>query len=290
MKTHSLVLTALLSFIVAFATAHYTAPKADNEAAAASAYDRVLQSGILRCGYSVVAPYFTKDAATGALGGIWYDLTEQVADHLGLKTVWVQEVGLGEIATALDTGRIDMFCGGLWTAGQRVRAVDFLKPSAFEPLLAYVRTNDHRFDASLALLNNPDLRVSAIDGEGGGLAATEEFPKATLISLPQSASYADMYNQVATGKADVFFAAPSGAAVYIKNNPGIVRPIVTQPLRIFPLAFAVRYGEDKLRDMLNQAQDDVLMNGSMEKVLSAHEVNKGDFWRVARPYAQPQAQ
>jgi len=253
-----------------------------------SAYDRVLRTGTLRCGYAVFAPYMTKDPATGALGGIWHDFTEAIGDHLGLKIVWVEEVGLGEINTALDTGRVDVYCAGLWTAGKRVRVVDYLDASAYEPALAFVRVDDHRFDNDLSLINDPGISVSAIDGEGAGLIAAEDFPKAKSVSLPQMSNYADMFNQVATRKADVTFAAPSGAAVFLKNNPGTLRPILNKPLRIFPVALAVKYGENKLRDMLNQAQKDVIYNGKMDKIIAQNEVNKGDFWHVAVPYMIPQ--
>jgi polar amino acid transport system substrate-binding protein len=288
MKLPQILLVAVISVAVTMATVFVAMPRqADfsSNAAAETAYARVMRTGEIRCGYAVYAPYFTKDPATGAYGGIWHDFTEAVADHLGLKVVWAEEVGLGDIGTALDAHRIDVFCGGLWTAGKRERSIDFLRPSAFEPILAYVRADDHRFDAGIDALNDPAIRVSSIDGEGGGLVAAEDFPKATMVSLPQMATYADMFNQVVTGKADVLFAAPSGASVFLRNNPGTLRPL-PQKLRVFPVSLAVRYGETDLRDLLDQAQDDVIFNGRMDSILSQYELNKGDFLRVAKPYQQ----
>ena len=208
-------------------------------------------------------------------------------DHLGLKVIWAEEIALSDIGAALDSGRIDAFCAGLWTAGKRVRAVDFLSPSAYEPMLVYVRTDDHRFDADIAAIGDPTVRISTMDGEGGGLIATEDFPKAKFVSLPALSGYADMFNQVVANKADLLIAAPSGAAVFIKNNPGVLRPIALQPLRIFPVSLIVGYGQDRLRDMLNRGQQDILDNGQMQKIIARYEVNKGDFWPVAKPYAQP---
>lgn len=283
----------LLAFLAGIAGAYVKDSVLSHKASEApivakeSAYDRVLQKNELRCGYSVYPPYFIKDPTTGALSGIWHDLAEVMADHLGVKIVWAEEIGLGDMGIALDSNRIDMYCGGVWTAGKRLRSVDFLKPSAFEPILAYVRADDHRFDNDLSLLNNSNVTVSVIDGEGGALTAAEEFPKAKTASLPQTANYADMFMQVIAHKAVFLLSAQSGAAVFLKSNPGTLRPIM-KPIRLYAASFVVKYGEDKLRDLLNQAQDDVIYNGEMEKILSRYEVNKGDFWRVAVPYAPPQ--
>jgi polar amino acid transport system substrate-binding protein len=253
-----------------------------------TAYDRVMRTGEIRCGYTSYPPYLMKDVTTGVISGIWHDLTEAVADHLGLKIVWAEEVGYSDISIALDSGRIDMYCTGLWTAGKRVRVVNFLKPSAFEPMLAYVRFDDHRFDTNITKINDPNVSISTMDGEGGGLIAREDFPKAKLVSLPQLSTSSDMFNQVVMRKADVVISAPSGVAGFIKANPGSLRPVPSKPLRVFPVSLVVKYGESDLRDMINQAQEDIIYSGKMDKFISMYEVNKGDFWHVAVPYTVPQ--
>jgi polar amino acid transport system substrate-binding protein len=285
MKLAQILLVLILSAAVSFGVVKLTAQQTSSVASKESVYDRVLRPNELRCGYSVYAPYFTKDAATGQFGGIWHDVTEAIGDHLGVKIVWAEEVGLGEISTALDNGRIDMFCGGLWTAGKRVRAVDFLEPTAYEPMLVYVRGDDHRFDDNLTSINDPAVKIATIDGEGGGLVAMEEFPRATFVSLPQMSGYPELFNQVAQGKADALLSAPSGAAAYMKSNPGILRPASMQAVRIFPVGFVIAYGDNKLRDMVDTAQSDIINNGILEKILSKDEVNKGDFWRPVKPYS-----
>lgn len=290
MKPWHLILVIMVSVVTTLITARYVVPQgiAVSSAHEESAYERVLRTNTLRCGYDVTSPYFIKDPKTGALSGIWYDFTEAVADHLGIKVIWTQEIGRGDISAALGSNKIDAYCSGLWSAGKRVRVIDYLHATAYEPLLPYVRSQDHRFDHNLNAINDPSVRVSTMDGEGGGLVASEDFPKAKLVSLPQLANYADMFNQVVTNKADILFAAPSGVAPFLKNNPGTLRPLADKPLRIFPVSQAVLYGEGELRDMLNQAQDDVINNGTMDKIISKYEVNKGDFWRITKPYAPPQ--
>lgn len=284
----TLLLAVILSAITAFAVVKLSSAPASIPPHKETAYERVMRTGTLRCGYGVYPPYFTKDPASGNFGGIWHDLSEAIGENLGLKVEWTEEVGLGDIGAALDAKKIDIYCGGLWTAGKRVRAVDFLNPIHYEAMFVYVRTDDHRFDANISLINDPAVKISKIDGEGGGLVATEEFPNATPVSLPQLSGYADMFNQVVTKKADLLLAAPTGASAFLKNNPNTLRPILNQPVRIFPMALAVRYGENELRDLINQAQDGLFNSQKVEKIILKYEASKGDFWRVIKPYEAPQ--
>lgn len=282
MRIFLTILTAVL--ISALVTKMFLTPQQSAASAKETAYERVMRTGELRCGYAIFAPYFTQDATSGALGGIWHDLTEAVAADLGLKVVWAEEIGLGDIPAALQAKRIDVYCGGLWPAGNRVRGINFLTPTAYEPILVYVRKDDHRFDQDIQKINKPEIKISTMDGEAGSAFAAEFFPAAQTLSLPQLSSYADMFNQVVTGKADVIFTAPAGAAFFMKNNPGLLRPLTQHPIAIFPVSLGVKYGEPDLRDMLNQAQANIINNGTMEKILQKGEVNRWDFWRVAKPY------
>lgn len=287
MKT--ILTAALVGFLAAFVGVKMFVPAGQDGLSAAreTAYERVMRTGVLRCGYFVAAPYLMKDVQTGKFSGIWHDYTEALAADLGLKVEWAEEMGLGDFPTALNNGRIDAYCAGLWSPGARIKVVNYLDPTAFEAMLPYVRVDDHRFDNDLSLLNNKDIKVSTIDGEGGGMVADEDFPLATKLSLPQLSNMADMFNQVVFKKADVFFTTPSAMLEFEKNNPGKLRALADKPLRVFPVSLAVKNGEDTLRHMLNMAGRNVLYNGKMDKILTKYE---GDgervFWRVTPAYVK----
>ncbi|MBI1309290.1 MAG: transporter substrate-binding domain-containing protein [Proteobacteria bacterium] len=253
-----------------------------------SAYERVMRTGVLRCGYIVWAPYITKDPKTGEISGIWHDFTEEIGKVLNLKIVWAEEVTYGDIAASMQSGRVDAFCGGLWAVGERIRVIDFARPITFQPILPYVRTADHRFDHDLSLINSPQVKVSTIDGEAGELVAQEDFPKAQLASLPQLSPASDMFNQVVTGKADVFFANPGSMSTFLANNPGKVRALDVKPLRIFPEAYAVAYGQGDLREMLDKASRALIYQGIVDKIVQKYETPGAGFWRVAPDYIKPE--
>jgi ABC-type amino acid transport substrate-binding protein len=57
-----------------------------------SAFDRILRTQTIRCGYVVYPPSIIKDPNTGRLSGIFYDITEKMGERLNLKIEWTEEV------------------------------------------------------------------------------------------------------------------------------------------------------------------------------------------------------
>ena len=56
-----------------------------------SAYDRVMRTNEIRCGYGIYAPWIQKDLVTGEIKGVMADVAEAVAKQLDMKLVWGEE-------------------------------------------------------------------------------------------------------------------------------------------------------------------------------------------------------
>ncbi|MGQ0527879.1 MAG: hypothetical protein ACT4OY_07645 [Alphaproteobacteria bacterium] len=69
----SIVLAIILSF--AFILPAFAAENA-------STFDRVMKSGTIRCGYPIWMPVIYKDAQTGELKGLLYDLMQEAGKRL----------------------------------------------------------------------------------------------------------------------------------------------------------------------------------------------------------------
>lgn len=71
--TNSLAVAALLLSIVAVwsAVGGANGGKAPKE----TAFERIMRTGTMRCGYVVWAPYLSVDPKTGQMGGVAYDYT-----------------------------------------------------------------------------------------------------------------------------------------------------------------------------------------------------------------------
>jgi ABC-type amino acid transport substrate-binding protein len=132
----------------------------------------ILSRGTIRCSYLVYPPYLLKDANTGKLSGIMFDIMEEIGRGSELKIEWVEEVGYESIFTSVNSGRDDLFCGGLWPNASRVRAGTFSVPVFYSVVKAWGRSDESRF-SNLSGINSPDIRIAT----GGA-----PLPRAGLVS------------------------------------------------------------------------------------------------------------
>jgi ABC-type amino acid transport substrate-binding protein len=256
-------------------------------ALAESAYDRVVRTGTLRCGYFSAYPFLAKDPNTGALEGIFYDYVEGVAAALSLKVAWTEELGLGDYPAALATGRIDAFCSGLWMTAERARGSDFTQPLFYMPLFLFTREGDTRFDADPGALNDGAYTIASLEGSATGTIAREHFPNAKLHEIPQIMSTAEMFVSLALGKADAVVYDFFTYSAYAAHNPGKIRRASDEAVKVYPIAMAVGAGEERLRRMLSNATAEMHLSGAVERILAKHERYPGAIYRVARPYVVP---
>jgi ABC-type amino acid transport substrate-binding protein len=257
-----------------------------------SVYDRVLRTGTIRCGYIVWPPFMDKDPKTDSFSGMNYEYAEAVASVLGLKIEWTAEIGPGENVEALRSGKIDAVCtaeGPLIPS--TIRYLSYSEPFAYFPFHLYGRADDHRFDADVAAVNNPSVRIAVIDGDISTHIAQTSFPKAAHDTIPQVASPTQMMLDVATGKADIVINDPFSMKGFITNNPGKLRRIgPDDPVAVIPNTFSVLRGSDsrEFLDLLNQAIENVKYTGKEKLIFEKYKAGKDlGFYPTALPYSAP---
>ncbi|MDR3425756.1 MAG: transporter substrate-binding domain-containing protein [Alphaproteobacteria bacterium] len=75
-----------------------------------TAYERVIRTRTLRCGYALWPVVEDIDPTTKVLKGTAPDFANALAAKLDIKIKWVQEVIWGEQVEALNSGKIDAIC------------------------------------------------------------------------------------------------------------------------------------------------------------------------------------
>lgn len=241
-----------------------------------TAFERVMRTNTLRCGYGIWAPGLTKDAQTGQLGGIFYDYLNAIGQHTGIKIEWASEVGWGDFPAALNSGRIDAMCFGAWPKAQTAKEVLFTKSVYTLPIRAYVRADDTRFDGQLAKANDPAITIATMDSELSSQIAAAQFSAAKTLSVPQLSDAATLLLNVATSKADITFTDAWTASLYMQKNPGQIKAVTeTVPLRQFGHTIPVALGEQNLVALLNAATDEMLGNGEMDAIIAKHSTIPG---------------
>jgi ABC-type amino acid transport substrate-binding protein len=279
-------LTLLLSAALAFVVAKYAVPQSASTAITKeSAFARVMRTGTITCGYVVIPPQLGRDPNTGKLFGVGVDLTEELARRLNLKVNWAEEVSFATMTEGFNAGRYDVFCqpGYRWVPA--ARGMDYGEPVFYSATSAYVRADDVRFDNDLTAINDPSVRVATIDGEAGAFLRESDFPKSSATAMPQNTDISFLFEAVASGKADVVFANPLMIMPYLLSNPGKLKRIESnKPLRIHSHAFGFGKGEQDLANLFNLVMEEMLDDGTVDRILSSYEKIPDSFVRLKRRF------
>lgn len=249
-----------------------------------SAYDRVMRTGTIRCGYFLYPPVLMKDPNSGKFSGIFYDYIEALAKNLSLKVDWAEEIGLADYPAALESGRIDAYCAGTWIRGSRARVHDYIEPLYYLPLYVYVRKDDHRFDKDPYILNAPQYTLAILEGGATETVRQELFEKSKAYTLSQLTSPAELFMSLAEGKADALIYDPFQFQNYDKNNPGILRQASQEKIKIFPNAVAIARGQQEFQRMLSLTTQEMHLSGQIEKIIDNYETYNDSIFRPSLPY------
>ncbi|MCB1558534.1 MAG: transporter substrate-binding domain-containing protein [Alphaproteobacteria bacterium] len=240
-----------------------------------SAYDRVMETQTLRCGYFVWAPYFSIDLETGEKSGVYHDMIEELGKVLGFKIEWSHEYALGQQVEALRTGKVDALCADGPFTRSAMPYVSYSDPYMF--LLGYVYgAKDNPKAKSFETLNSEEARFTLIDGDGAAEFIEINFPNAQLLSMPASYDPSQLALNIVTGKADAMINDPITFMSYREEDRAKMVRVSDDPIAILPMVMSVDKGQRDLLDTLNQGLS--LMNdiGIMDRVIRKYDP-KGDM-------------
>jgi ABC-type amino acid transport substrate-binding protein len=289
MKQHRIAYLALAIALAALVVAVIQPDKGQQTTAPAkqeTAYERVVRTQTLRCGYAFWEGAVMKDD-TGTLHGPWVEVTKALGEATGLKIEWASEVGWGDVGAALKSGKIDAMCAGMWSSAMKAKEISFSNPAAFQGIEIFVRSDDQRFDGKLALLNQSDVKLAIIDNDNSDFIARVDFPQAQRVSVASvSATDTDLMLNVATAKADATFVSPGTWRLFERTNAGKLRrlhPGLT--LRNFGLTYAVDNDDVRLLLLINAGVTELLNSGQIDHILDKADKDYPDmFIRAARTY------
>lgn len=252
-----------------------------------TAYDRVMKTRVLRCGYVLYAPAVMKDPNTGALSGIIHDITELMAKRIGLKVEWTEEVTFGTMIEGLKVGRYDALCLNGWNSGGYSPFLSQTIPLYYSVIDAYTYAGNERFDQALNAANDPSVKIATIDGTATKVIADQNFPKASQLTMPQSTDYGTVLVNVADRKADITFVERHLASDFMAKNPGKIRMVKSdKPLRYYANGLEMDIGEYKLLSMFNMTLEEMLGSGDIDAILAKYKDEPLSSLPVARPFME----
>ena len=257
MKISQIIVVILIALIAGFGGAKLadkTIEKVTQIAPQETAYERVLRTGTIHCGYALSPVVMTKDPNTGQLGGFNVDLWKAIGNKLGLKIDWAVETGWGVFVEDLKTNKYDAFCGLMWPNAPRMQQLALSMPVLYSFVNLYARADDHRFDDHPELVDQADVTTPVIDNDISEAMAKERFPNAKRLGLGSMSTWSETFLTVVSGKTDVILLDQNAFEDLNKKQPGALHQVSgIGPLFTFPSAYGFNADDTKLRDMVDTA-------------------------------------
>lgn len=248
-------------------------------------FEEILDTNTFRAGYAVYPAFFMRDANTGAMSGIFYELSLRIAELAGLNIEWAWESQYGTVGNDLDSGKYDLYCGGIWPEMQRARLINFSDALFYSGLEVYHTPSLTGKVTDVKQLNDATYTMATIDGEMSSIVHRTDFAKAKTVSLPVNADISLLAENVATGRCDFTTIERTIAMEYLQHNPGKLERLAgSKPIRVFSNTFAVARDNLPMMNMLEVGLRELLFSGAVEEILKKYEAVPGSLYRVVSTY------
>lgn len=249
-------------------------------------FDRVVRTGILRCGYNFWEPGLVFDDKTQKLRGYYFDVMNAFQEESGIKVVWDHIVDWGQVREELDTGRIDAMCA-MWNTTAESRYFLFTRPFAYQTVEAIVRAEDTRFDDDLSKADADTVTIAVVDNATQDFIAKSDFPNAKRHASPLLASNAELLMDVQTGKSDLTFTNPGIFNGYAKTNPGkLKRAQRGKHLRVYGNSLTLKLEDKDLVNLLNVSFGHLIDTGKIDSIIDRYNKDYPDtFMKPVKGFA-----
>ncbi|GHT78627.1 amino acid ABC transporter substrate-binding protein [Bacteroidia bacterium] len=233
--------------------------------------DVVFADSTIKVGYISYPPGFIIDPNTKEKSGIFNDVLVEIAKRNNLTINYKEEVTWATMIEAISTNRVDLIANPVWATPERKAVADFSIPIYFSPIGIYVRADDNRFDTDISKLNDPKVRIAAVDGEINYSIGKFDFPLAEVKPFPNNIDVAQLYLEIQAKRKDVTFAEPMFAYDYMQKNPGKIKNIGEKaPIRNYPNGYMYKKGNSKTGDFLNTEIEKLLKDGTIDKIIGKY--------------------
>ncbi len=279
-RTFTLLVSALLAAVISWGVSiHFQ--KTPQFLKKETAYERVMRTGTIRCGYTPYSVGLIKDPNTGKLSGIYYDIISRLAENLMLKVDWVEEIGWAEQIEGLHTKRYDMICSPVSVTAPRARQADFSLPLYDSPVHIWAKEGNTNLTSDLKALDNSSIKIATLDGEQTSVFAHQFFPHAQQVSLPQSSHFSDLILQVTTGKADIVFAEPTPIDEFMRHNRTRLKPITPtdKPLLVVPNIILLPSDDFAFKELIDNGLREMFNARLIDQIIDRYEMRPNSYVR-----------
>lgn len=246
--------------------------------------ERINKTQTIRCGYVSYSPASIKNQLTGKVEGYNVDLVEEAAHRMGLKVEWTYETNWPTLSADLNAQKFDVACVNYWNNPRAARQMLSSLPVFYQPVFFASKASDNRFDNDISKINNPDVKVSVLEGDVPETILKELYPLAIQKALPQSASFPQVFHEVASGKADVTITAKPDMYDFQQNNPNVLKIITNQPVRLYPSGIQFPSQAHQVKNAFDVTIREMQLDGTVERILKKYAKSPDDYYFIQNPY------
>lgn len=217
-------------------------------AAHAAGIDEVQRAGVLRvCTPGDYKP-FSFALPDGSFEGLDVDLMGSLAASLGVKPQFVK-TSWAKLMDDFTSGSCDIAAGGISVTLERQKRAWFSAPYMVNGKTPLVRCADVARFQSVAAIDQPGVKVVANPGGSNERFARANFKTAQLTIHPDNLS---IFNEVLSGRADVFVTESAETLVQQKLHPGLCAVNPDKPLQYGEMAYLLPRGDSLSKAYVDQ--------------------------------------
>jgi polar amino acid transport system substrate-binding protein len=214
--------------------------------AAARDLQEVLNSGTLRVGVTLFAPWAAR-TADGELAGFEVDVARQLAADLGVAAQLLP-YDVDRLVPALESGEIDLIAAGLTITPERALHVNFSAPYAESGVGLATHVERTASVTEAAALDDEAFTIAAVEGSVGAQLARRLWPRARVRLFP---SIEEASAALLSGEVHGYVEDEPVPTFLALENPGVVDVPTGRPLLASPAGFAVNKGDPDFLAFLN---------------------------------------
>ena len=239
-----------------------------------SRFDRIFGTKQITCGSFVFNGLFEYAAEGNQPTGFFADVMTEASRRLGL-TVTFKEIG--SFATGfeeLKSGRYDMLCASLASFAGNYGKMLFTTALFYDPIFVWGdASRDFSALKAVSDINQPNWRLSGMDGELGGIFGPIVFPNAKMHMVSQMSGAPTIILDMLTGKADFVLLTKAAAQAYTVTNPGKLQQVIAVPAAAYPIRFVFRPEDMRLKIIFDMVLEDMRADGSLQQLIKKYNLN-----------------
>jgi ABC-type amino acid transport substrate-binding protein len=178
--------------------------------------DKIKKAGSLRVGVAAALPWLGQDPKTNEYFGPATIIAKAMADRLGVKLEYVPQ-DFSVIVAALQSDKIDVADAPLFATPKRLDVIEIAPWANSGECYLVLKTNTKV--KATADLNNPDVKITGLQGTGSLQSVQSKYPKATYVIVQGSAGQEADFLDVLNGKADAAIIDSPVAPGYAQKYP-----------------------------------------------------------------------